>query len=168
MQALAKLINIREELVFLADKFKKGGPNVALIRSWRALKKKAGIKDVDEKDFPKTLERPMLVLYSADWCPPCRMMRPTFARLVPFFDKAEVHYTHVEDWKWAKSQGVKGIPQFVAYFPNGARVSSNVGSTTKEIWETMHKLIALGRGWEGAGELVCDGDSCKIISAKKD
>ena len=82
MQALAKLINIREELVFLADKFKKGGPNVALIRSWRALKKKAGIKDVDEKDFPKTLERPMLVLYSADWCPPCRMMRPTFARHV--------------------------------------------------------------------------------------
>lgn len=66
-------------------------PDAMLVRSWRALKYRAGIKDVGQKDFPKTLDRPMLVLYSADWCSPCRMMRPTFARLVPFFDRSEEH-----------------------------------------------------------------------------
>ena len=66
-------------------------------------------------------------------------MRPTFARLVPFFDKADVFYCHDETLR--QDHGVKFIPQFVAHFPDGARVSSHVGSTTREVWETMSKLI---------------------------
>lgn len=171
-RALASLFDIPENELLRIKKFQDGARRArekvatatTLIRSWRALKRKAGIRDIESKDFPKTLERPMLVLYSADWCPPCRMMRPTFARLVPFFDKADVRYCHEEDWTWRQSQGVSGIPQFVAYFPNGARVNGDVGSTTKEIWDTMNALIALGKNWEGKGELVCDENSCKIVT----
>ena len=108
-----------------------------------------------------TRERPMLVLYSADWCDPCRWLRPTFARLVRFYDKAEVRYCNEDEWR--RSRGVDFIPQFVAYFPNGARVNCDAGSTTKELWETMNKLITLGESWSGEGELVCDQYSSAIV-----
>ena len=132
-----------------------------LIRSWRALKQQAGIADIGEENFPETVERPMLVLYSADWCDPCRWLRPTFARLVRFYDKAEVRYCHEDEWR--RSRGVNFIPQLVAYFPNGASVSSDCPRTTRELWETMNKLVALGESWSGEGELVCDQYSSAIV-----
>lgn len=174
-RALVPLFGVSEKELLQVKKFQDGArrakdrvvSNAVLIRSWRALKQRAKIKDIGEKDFPKTFGRPMLVLYSADWCAPCRIMRPTFARLVPFFDKAEVRYCHEEDWGWRQSQGVNGIPQFVAYFPNGARVNSSVGSTTKEVWDTMNKLITLGMSWGGEGELRCTEESCAIVPKEK-
>ena len=169
VRAIAFLYEVTAERLKQALEFTKGQHAAVdkavnektLIRSWHALKRKAGIKDVGEKDFPKMLERPMLVLFSADWCGPCRMMRPTFARLVPFFDKADVRYCHEDEWR--RGQGVHFIPQFIAYFPNGAKVSSEVGGNTCEIWDTMNKLITLGASWTGEGELVCDKYSCAIV-----
>ncbi len=136
-------------------------PAHTLIRSWRALKARANIADLAPEDFPFVLTRPMLTLYSADWCPPCRVMRPTFARLVPFFDKAEVRYCHDDELQ--KDRGVQFIPQFVASFPNGAEVSSHVPATTQGIWDTMNNLIVLGKNWEGKGELSCTDEKCEIV-----
>lgn len=132
----------------------------ALIRSWKTLKERAGIQDVDATNFPSALQRPMLVLYSADWCPPCRAMRPTFAQLVPFFDKADVRYCHDDSLHAKLNPG--GIPQFIAYFPNGATVQSFVPGSAREIWETMNSMITLGQSWEGHGTFVCDESSCRI------
>ena len=136
-------------------------PDQSLLRSWWQLKKRAGITDVDRQNFPTTILRPMLVLYSADWCRPCKLMRPTFARLVPFFDKAAVRSGH--DVALRKEQDIQFIPQFVAYFPNGATVSSRVGDTTQEVWDTMNNLITLGQHWSGKSRYACTEDGCTII-----
>lgn len=137
----------------------------ALIRSWRVLKSRAKITDVGEKNFPTELERPMLVLYSADWCGPCVLIRPTFARLVPFFDNADVRYCHDDEYR--RNCGIAFIPQFVAYFPNGSSVFSHVPRTAREIWNTMNKLVVLGQSFSGEGELVCTEESCSIVPTNK-
>lgn len=168
-RALASLFGVSENDLLRIKKFQDGArrvqdriaSNEALIRSWRALKRKAGIRNIEGKDFPLKLDRPMLVLYSADWCSPCRMIRPTFARLVPFFDKADVRYCHDEKWYWPN--GIPYIPLLVAYFPNGANVHGGLSGSTRKIWETMSALVALGTSWEGDGELVCGKDSCRIV-----
>ena len=87
-------------------------------------------------------------------------MRPTFARLVPFFDKADVRYC--DDDAYRSQLGVKFIPQFVAYFPSGASVHAHVGDTTHEVWSTMNNLIVLGKNFEGRGTLTCTDDTCAI------
>jgi thiol-disulfide isomerase/thioredoxin len=135
-------------------------PRGSLIRSWYNEKKRVSIVDVGKDNFPTTITRPMLVLYSADWCPPCRIMRPTFARLVSFFDKADVRYCHDDEWRITR--GVKFIPQFVAYFPDGSSVSAHVGSTTQQVWDTMNNLIMLGKNFKGHGTLTCTDEKCEI------
>ncbi len=131
-----------------------------LIAQWKELKHLNYIRDVDAATWPAQLTRPMLVLYSADWCHPCRMIRPTFAQLVLFYDKAEVRYCH--DEAFHDAHGVDGIPQFIAHFPNGSRVMSDVGNSAQEMWDTMNNLVALGQAYQGDGRLVCTQDSCRI------
>ncbi len=141
-----------------------GVPDKALIRSWRALKRQAKIPDVGPENFPTVLTKPLLVLYSADWCPPCRVMRPTFARLRKFFDKADVGYCHNDEWR--KSRGINFIPQFVVYFPSGTEVSSGVPGTTQETWDVMNNLVALGQSYQGKGVLECSDEKCAIVPSE--
>ena len=88
-------------------------------------------------------------------------MRPTFARLVPFFkEKAEVFYCHDDEWR--RSRGIDSIPRFEMYFPSGAVVGSHVPGTTREIWETMNNLLTLGKSYTGKGMLECTDEKCEI------
>ncbi len=148
-----------------AGAMKDAHPEKTLIRSWRALKHRAGILDVGPDNFPTALTRPLLVLYSADWCPPCRVMRPTFARLRHFFDKADVSYCHDDEWR--RSRGIEFIPQFVVYFPSGAEVSSGVPGTTQDLWAVMNNLVTLGQSFDGKGVLECTDEKCEIVPVAK-
>jgi len=159
----------RKFVIELANALKSVVDHEELIRAWREIKGKVGIQDINSADFPSVLARPLIVLFSADWCPPCRVMRPTFGQLVQDFDKAEVRYHSLNDrdWVWPNSQGVRSIPRLVDYFPNGARVGSFIGHSTQELWDTMNNLITLGRAVDGDGVLVCDVDSCRVEPVKK-
>lgn len=162
---LETIDNAHQYVTGFMDAYTTSVSDQMLLRSWRALKYRANIPDVGPGNFPTVLTKPFLVLYSADWCPPCRVIRPTFARLRRFFDKADVGYCHNEEWR--KSKGIDFIPQFVAYFPGGAEVHSHVPDNTREIWETMNNLVVLGQSFQGKGNLVCTDDSCTIVPAAK-
>lgn len=157
----SEMLDWRDFFIAKMDARKNAVNDETLIRSWRQLKTKAKIRDVGESNFPDKFDHPMLVLYSADWCPPCRIMRPTFARLVLFFDKAEVRYCHEDEYR--RGRGIEFIPQFVAYFPNGSSVSSRVGGNAREVWGNMHKLVTLGERFVGNGELVCNDEYCEVV-----
>lgn len=132
-----------------------------LKQQWEDLLPHTSIRKItDPETFPVAQEKPFIVFYSADWCEPCHVTKPTFARLSFFFDKADLFYCPDEAVRAEK--GIKFIPQLVAYFPNGARVWSYAYPSTKGLWEAMNNLITLGKGFTGHGALVCTETECSI------
>lgn len=127
---------------------------------WAQLITSAPLNELTIGSFPKRVGEPFLVLYTTDWCMPCQLLKPTFARLSHFFDKAPLHYSF--DDALMKQEDVGFIPQFVAYFPDGSKVYSGCGENTREVWDTMHKLMTLGFGFKGKGRLECSGEECRI------
>lgn len=138
-------------------------PAQELNDEWHRLKVDVGIKDTDASVFASKLERPMLVLFSADWCPPCRMKRPAFAELVRFFYEADVYYCDASER--FELENIETIPTIVVYFPRGVSVRTSLRDTVAKVWEDMHLLVALGNKWEGtgAGELIHEDCSPLIV-----
>lgn len=139
----------------------KSAVDVELLKQeWAQLLKSAPLNELTIDSFPALVTGSFLVLYTTDWCTPCQLLKPTFARLSQHFDKAPLHYSF--DDALMKREEIGFIPQFVAYFPDGGKVYSSCGETTQEVWDTMHKLITLGRGFKGKGRLECSGEECRI------
>ena len=135
-----------------------------LKRSWKRLLYSSPVEEIAMENFPGETDRPFIVFYSADWCFPCQLTKPTFARLARFFDKAKLFYTKND--ALCERENVKGVPQLVAYLPGGAKVHSYCGGTTQELWDRMNLLITLGQGFTGTGELVCTDAECRIEPKK--
>ena len=142
------------------DAMGKAADLPGLKQQWEDLLPHTSIRKITPETFPTAEDKPFIVFYSADWCEPCHMTKPTFARLSFFFDKADLFYCPDETVR--AEQGIEFIPQLVAYFPNGARVWSYAYPSTKGLWEAMNNLIALGQGFTGRGTLVCTENYCSI------
>lgn len=131
-----------------------------LKQEWAQLLESAPLHELTLDSFPEQAIEPFLVLYTTDLCMPCQLLKPTFARLSHHFEKAPLHYSF--DNALMKREAICFIPQFVAYFPDGGKVYSGCGETTQEVWDTMHKLMTLGKGFKGQGRLECSGEECRI------
>lgn len=111
---------------------------------------------------PPEADMPCLVFVSASWCPPCKVIKPTFYELARNFSKARVFYADADEldaWK----QGVEFVPQLVAFFPGGKKVTASCGSSTTELWKNMNLLFTVGASYKGEhGELVCTDTECSI------
>lgn len=134
--------------------------NDSLKESWNELLQTAPIQKIGLADFPTGATDPFIVFYSADWCGPCHAIKPTFARIAPFFDKATLYYSNDEEL--AAREETKFWPQLVAYFPDGRKVRSVCGDTAQELWDTLNLLITQGEMFDGDGMLVCDEEGCHI------
>ena len=128
-----------------------------LRRSGAALLHHSPVAKIKVEELPADSLKPYIVYWSADWCFPCQLTKPTFARLARFFDKCPLFFG--EDNNFSR---VKFVPQLVAYLPGGAQVGSDCGENTQELWEHLNLLITLGRNFQGNGELVCDEQGCRI------
>ncbi len=92
-------------------------------------------------------DQPMLVLVTAEWCPPCRMMKSTtIPKMVADNKFKEVHFATIDLDKKAKTArkliGNRGVPQLILYekkngawsvkhlagFQSAAKVESFIGS----------------------------------------
>lgn len=136
-----------------------------LKHSWRALLPRSNIIPLGKDEFPAATNKPFIIFYSADWCFPCWVTKPTFARLSRFFDKAPLFYTSDDGLR--QREGIKYVPYLVVYLANGSAVISQCGQTTEKLWNALNTLITLGKGFEGRGELVCDENECKIVTENK-
>lgn len=95
------------------------------------------IAKINDANFEKEVlesEKPVLVDFMADWCPPCRLLAPTLqavadelagsARIV----KVDVDENSVSTQRY----GVKGMPTLIL-FKNGKEEERIVGAVSKEV-----------------------------------
>ena len=73
-------------------------------------------------------EQPVLVDFTASWCPPCRVMKPVLAELAAERDDLRVVQLDVDaDQRTAAEYGVLSMPTFIL-FRDGREVQRLVGA----------------------------------------
>jgi thioredoxin 1 len=81
--------------------------------------------------------------FEADWCGPCRMLKPTFEKLEKTFgDSVKFSYINVdENSEEAQKYGVRNIP-LVVVEKNGEEIDRLVGVQSEQVYETsLTKLL---------------------------
>lgn len=97
----------------------------------------------------KAENKPVIVVFSAAWCPPCQVMKKSVypsKEVAPLHDKFVWAYldTDVEaNAKAAQKHGVSGIPHIEFLSPKGESLGNQVGSTSPtEFVGTLKKILA--------------------------
>jgi thioredoxin 1 len=94
--------------------------------------------------------KPMVVVFSAVWCPPCQMMKKEVypsAEVAALHDKFEWAYLDVDDndnEKASAKYGVEGIPHIEFLGADGKSLDKQVGSSdpasfAKKLQEVLQK-----------------------------
>ena len=77
-------------------------------------------------------DRPVLVDFTAAWCPPCRVMKPVLAELADDRDDLRVVQLDVDaDQRTAAEYGVLSMPTFIL-FRDGREVQRLVGARPRK------------------------------------
>lgn len=93
-------------------------------------------KDNFEKEVLKS-EKKVLVDFYADWCGPCKMIRPLIEELAEKSDAAKVVSVNIEDEEeLAEQYDVSSIPCLVL-FEKGEEAKRNIGLMSKNDIEKM-------------------------------
>ena len=73
--------------------------------------------------------RPMMVDFSATWCPPCRQLKPIFEALKDEY-KGKIDFVTIdvdEMPQLSASYGVQSIPTIIYINPEGTEISRTIG-----------------------------------------
>lgn len=94
-----------------------------------------GVVELDVSNFDEALnstEKPVLVDFWAEWCAPCRMMKPVMEALArEYSGKAHLAKVNVDQNQMlARRYGVMSIPNFVV-FSSGKPVGRLIGAVSK-------------------------------------
>lgn len=76
--------------------------------------------------------------FEADWCGPCRMLKPVFSELEQTFGNS-VNFSYInvdEQQELATKYGVRSIP-FVVFEKDGEIIQSLAGANSKMTYETI-------------------------------
>lgn len=88
-------------------------------------------KDTFEQEVLNS-DKPVLVDFNADWCGPCRMMRPVLDELAAERDDIKVVSINIDDEdELAEDNDISSIPCLVVY-KNGKEAARNVGLVPKD------------------------------------
>ena len=104
------------------------------------------LRQVGDDDFDEQVLRsalPVLVEFTADWCPPCRALAPVFEKLSQTYtDKLRFARMDTDENLQTPVQvGVQGIPTLVL-FVNGQPVGRLVGPHPARLQLGIDRLLA--------------------------
>lgn len=98
------------------------------------------VLEVNEASFAQEVLQsavPVLVDFYANWCGPCRMLRPALEEIAAERSDVKVAAVNVDDnIDLAEEYGVASIP-CVVLFRNGAEADRSVGFVPKEALEEL-------------------------------
>lgn len=97
--------------------------------------------DFDQQVTQSTL--PVLVEFTAEWCPPCRILAPHFERLSGVYE-GRLKFAKLDTDENMGTQarfGVQGIPTFML-FANGKPVGRVVGPHPGRLQQVIDQMLA--------------------------
>ncbi|BCU76546.1 thioredoxin domain-containing protein [Luteolibacter sp. LG18] len=106
------------------------------------------MKEMAESEYPAliaTRNKLVLVVYHAEWCGPCKMLKPVLEQMTTEFPgQVVIGRFNVDQCKGlAAKNGVSGIPD-VRFFLNGKQVDSFTGYAPAETVRAKCKLLTAG------------------------
>ena len=89
------------------------------------------MQELSETQFADKVEqatKPVLVDFSAEWCPPCKMLHPVLERLdLEFGDQLDVYHVDIDqDPGLGQRFSISGVPTMI-FFKNGKEIKKLVG-----------------------------------------
>lgn len=98
------------------------------------------VKTVTSESFDKEVLQspvPVLVDFYADWCGPCKMLRPTLEELAEEHSEIAVAAINIDDHaNMADEYDISSIP-CVVLFKNGIEIDRSIGLVPKEVLEEL-------------------------------
>ncbi|HEV2915694.1 MAG TPA: thioredoxin [Pyrinomonadaceae bacterium] len=99
------------------------------------------IAEINDADFESEVlqsEGPVLVDFSADWCPPCRLIAPALDAVAgEYAGAARIVKVNVDDNSITTQRyGIKGMPTLIL-FKNGREQERIVGAVSREVISRM-------------------------------
>jgi len=105
--------------------------------------------DFNDDDFNSKVKREdiSILLYSASWCSPCKVLKPIMEKLSDEFkDKANFYYADIDEKaiNSASAAAVRGVPTIVVY-KKGVEVARKVGGLPEQqMRDFLKNLFVLG------------------------
>ncbi len=106
-------------------------PNLFLVRD----------QDFEQRVLHSTI--PVIVEFTADWCPPCRVLAPLFARLSETY-KEKLRFAKMdtdENVLVPAKLGIQGIPTLIL-FAGGKPIGRVVGPQPGRLQQSIEHLLA--------------------------
>jgi thioredoxin 1 len=103
----------------------------------------APVSDQDFDELVLHATQPVLVEFTAEWCPPCRVLAPSFARLSDAYE-GRLHFMTIdtdENLLVPARYGVQGIPTIVL-FADGKAAWRVVGPHPGRLQHIVDRLLA--------------------------